>query len=51
MLRHCNSVNLYEKIYVKKTQKHLKDVVRDYYRKEREKWIMYLDPNILTAPT
>lgn len=51
MLRHCSSVKLYERIYAKKTQKHLKDVVRDYYRKEKERWIMYLDQSILTAPT
>lgn len=37
MLRHCNSVSLYARLVRKHTQRRLKDIVREYYRKEREK--------------
>ena len=49
MLRHCNSTALYEKIYKRKTQKRLKDVVRDYYRRETDKWNTYLEQCAATA--
>lgn len=39
-LRHCNSVRLYARIVKPKTQKALKNIVRDYMRKERRKWII-----------
>jgi len=44
MLRHCNSQSIYQRYYKKRTQKQLKDIVREYYRKEKAKWSMYLDP-------
>ncbi len=44
MLRHCNSVSFYEQYVKRKTQKHLKDIVRDYYRKEMLKWNTSLEP-------
>lgn len=39
-LRHYNSVRLYARIVKPKTQKALKNIVRDYMRKERRKWII-----------
>ena len=38
-----------EKIYKRKTQKRLKDVVRNYYRRETEKWNTYLAQSAATA--
>jgi hypothetical protein len=37
-LRHCNHVQIYERIYEPGTQRELKDVIRKYTRKERQKW-------------
>lgn len=45
MLRHCNSVHLYARFVKRKTQKKLKDVVREYMRKETAKWITFLEPS------
>lgn len=42
MLRHCNSVMIYKRFVRKRTQRHLKDIVREYYGREREKWNIYL---------
>lgn len=42
-LKHCNHVNAYKHMnYEPKTQRALKNVVREYQRKERLKWTMYL---------
>ncbi len=42
MLRHCNSYNFY-KLYVRPhTQKQLKGIVKNYYRKEMERCSIYL---------
>lgn len=38
MLRHCNSVGLYQKHVRRHTQRQLKNIIREYYRKEAEKW-------------
>ena len=43
MLRHCNSLSLYYKFVRNKTQKHLKCIIREYYKREIEKWNMYLE--------
>ncbi len=37
-LRHCNHVGIYKRIYQPGTQRELKDVIRKYTRKERQKW-------------
>lgn len=39
MLRHCNSVALYERFVRPKTQKHLKDIVRKWQREIVRKWL------------
>ena len=49
MLRHCNSVGLYQRHVRKNTQKQLKDIVREYYRKEAEKWNTSLEALAETA--
>ena len=41
-LKHCNSTQIYSKIYKRKTLKELKDIVRKYFRKERNQWNMSL---------
>lgn len=49
MLRHCNSVGLYKRFYRPHTQRQLKNIVREYYRKEREKWSTSLEGLSATA--
>lgn len=49
MLRHCNSVNMYRSFVRRKTQRHLKAIVRDYYRKEKAKWNTLLAPRLEAA--
>lgn len=44
MLRHCNSVKLYKEIVKPRTQKRLKSIVREHYRKEKEKWNTFSGP-------
>lgn len=49
MLRHCNSKQLYKRFVKKHTQRHLKDVVREYYRKECERWNLFLEKQCAAA--
>lgn len=49
MLRHCSSVSIYREHVKKHTQRNLKDIIRTYYRKEMEKWSMYLEASAATA--
>ena len=49
MLRHCNSVSIYKRFVRPHTQRHLKNIVREYYRKELEKWNTYLAQQPETA--
>lgn len=49
MLRHCNSTKMYRELVRKKTQRQLKAAVRDYYRKEKAKWTMFLGRRPETA--
>ena len=37
-LKHCSSVHLYRRLVRKGTQKMMKQVVREYMRKERRRW-------------
>lgn len=41
-LRHCNSQNIYKKYVPKGLQKKLKDIVREYQRREMKTWNMCL---------
>lgn len=49
MLRHCNSSWFYERFVKKKTQKHLKDVVRKWQKEATATWNTYLEPESATA--
>jgi len=49
MLRHCSSVNIYYRFVKPKVQKKLKDIVRNYYRKEIEKWSTFLELSSATV--
>lgn len=49
MLRHCNSVKLYKALVKKRVQRFLKDIVREYYRKERLKCSMFTERLPVTA--
>ena len=42
-LRHCNSRNIYREYMPKGIQKKLKDVVREYQRKELIEWSTFLE--------
>lgn len=42
MLRHCNSVVLYKRLVRKRTQRHLKDVVRKWQKEVSTTWNMFL---------
>lgn len=42
-LRHCNSVQLYARLVKGRLQRDLKNIVREYARKERAKWTISLD--------
>lgn len=44
-MRHCNAAKLYARIYRPRTMKYLKDIVRDYYRRELAKWNTFLATN------
>ena len=49
MLRHCNSVGIYKRFLKKHTQRQLKDVVREYKRKEMQRWNMILEASAAAA--
>jgi len=49
MLRHCNSVRLYSRFVRSGTQRKLKGIIREYYRREMARWTTSLELNILTA--
>lgn len=48
-LQHCNSTQIYKRIYHSRTQKDLKAVVREYSRKERLKWSTFSEQMIIQA--
>lgn len=48
-LRHCNSVHIYATYVKPKTQKYLKNIVRQWQREAQAKWNMYLAAENMAA--
>ena len=49
MLRHCNSRKIYARYVKKRTQRHLKDVVRKYLKEALKRWNTYSEPALGVA--
>jgi len=49
MLRHCDSVKIYEYFVKTRTQRHLKDIVRAWQKEVTASWNMYLEAESATA--